>query len=86
MKLSLSLACVFGAFASLSHGFLLTGLASRKASPAPSKGLYSVDYDLAPPRLDEYGLPIDPADLRPKPKVSLKVKKNVCRWGGSRQF
>jgi hypothetical protein len=57
------------------QGFLLSNLAGRSLKhPVPQKGLYSrIEYDAREPRLDEFGLPLDPADLMEKPRVPLKV-------------
>jgi len=85
-SMKLSLATVFAAFfCSCSfpapvHAFLLTNLASRglkHPTPPQRKGLYSrVEYDAREPRLDEFGLPLDPSDLVEKPSIPLKVRED----------
>ena len=87
MKLSLALA--FAAFfcscsfPAPTHAFLLTNLASRglkHPTPPQQKGLYSrVEYDAREPRLDEFGLPLDPSDFVEKPSVPLKVRERMGR-------
>jgi len=35
-----------------------------------------VEYDAREPRLDEFGLPLDPSDLVEKPSIPLKVRED----------